>query len=97
MSVGLAVSKGEIDARAGDIARTFQRAFEDVTTLQAYLSSVTEQDLVAMGYSAQEVAVLKTGYNDLTQLGTIWVGAASLAQPKDFRTFVRQMWGVGAF
>ena len=28
---------------------------------------------------------------------TIWTGAATLATPKDFRVFVKQIWGVGAF
>ena len=36
MSVGLTVSKGEIDSRAGDIARRFQQGFEDVLTMKRY-------------------------------------------------------------
>ena len=97
MSVGLAVTKGEIDSRAGDIARTFQRAFEDVGTMKTYLDSAVEADLVALGYTSNEVAVLKTAFADLAELGTIWVGAAALPAAKDFRQFVRQLWGVGAF
>jgi len=97
MSVGLPVTKQELDSRSGDIARAFQRAFNDVLTLQSYLVAATEGDLEALGYSPQEVAVLKTAFTDLTQLGTIWTGSAPLAQAKDFRTFVRQLWGVGAF
>lgn len=97
MAVGLAVTKAEIDGRAGDIARRFQQAFEDVATMQTYLEATPTPDLVALGYSDQDVAVLKTAFADLTQLGTIWVGAAPLPQAKDFRAFVRQLWGVGAF
>ena len=97
MSVGLSVSQGEIDSRAGDIARRFQQVFEDVVTMQTYLEATPTADLVALGYSDQDVAVLKTAFADLTQLGTIWAGVAPLPQAKDFRTFVRQLWGVGAF
>ena len=97
MSVGLPVTKQEIDTRAGDIAREFQRNFTDVATLQMYLEATPNADLVALGYTDQEVATLKTAFVDLTQLGAIWVGAQALADPKDFRTFVRQLWGVGAF
>ena len=97
MSVGLPATKQEIDSRAGDIARAFQRTFADVVTLQSYLAATPDGDLVTLGYSANEVAVLKTAFTDLTQLGTIWTGSAALAQAKDFRTFVRQLWGVGAF
>jgi hypothetical protein len=97
MSVGLTVSKGEIDSRAGDIARRFQQGFEDVLTMKLYLDGTTEQALIDLGYTANEVAVLKTAWADLAQLGEIWVGAAALATPKDFRVFVKQIWGVGAF
>lgn len=97
MSVGLPVTKTEIDQRAGDIARTFQGTFEDVATMQTYLEATPNADLVALGYSDQDVATLKTAFADLMQLGRIWGGAEALAAPKDFRTFVRQLWGVGAF
>jgi hypothetical protein len=97
MSVGLPVTKTEIDSRAGDIARSFQAAFENVLTMQTYLEATPNPDLVALGYTDQEVAVLKTAFADLTQLATIWNGAAALPAAKDFRAFVRQLWGVGAF
>jgi hypothetical protein len=97
MSVGLPATKAEIDTRAGDIARTFQRAFGDVVTMQQYLAATVEADLIALGYTSEEVASLKTAYVDLTQLGTIWTGSAALPAAKDFRVFVSRLWGVGAF
>jgi hypothetical protein len=97
MSVGLPVTKSEIDSRAGDIARNFQQIFEDVATMQGYLLATINTDLIALGYTDQEVAVLKTAFTDLELLGKIWIGAEALPGPKDFRTFVRQLWGVGAF
>jgi hypothetical protein len=65
MAIGLPVTKTEIDARSGDISRAFQRMAGDVTTLKAFLDTQTEPALVALGYTAQEVAVLKTGIADL--------------------------------
>jgi hypothetical protein len=97
MSLGLAVSKLELDSRSGEIARTFQRAFDDVLVLKGFLDATPDADLVALGYTSDEVAVLKTAWADLTQLANIWAGTANLAQAKDFRTFVRRIWGVGAF
>lgn len=97
MSVGLPVTKTEIDTRAGDIARSFQASFEDVATMQTYLEATPNADLELLGYTAQEVATLKTAFTDLVQLGRIWSGQEALAAAKDFRTFVRQLWGVGAF
>ena len=97
MSVGLTVSKGEIDSRAGDITRSFQQAFENVATMKLYLDGAADADLVALGYTENEVAILKSAWGDLAELGTIWTGSAALATPKDFRSFVRRLWGVGAF
>ena len=97
MSVGLAVTKGEIDSRAGDISRSFQAAFENVATLALFLDATPDQDLIELGYTAGEVATLKTAWADLVELGTIWTGNAALANAKDFRAFVRRLWGVGSF
>jgi hypothetical protein len=97
MSVGLAVTKSEIDARAGEISSAFQRAFDDVVVLKGFLDATVDADLIALGYTANEVAVLKTAWADLAQLGTLWTGAAALPAAKDFRVFARQLWGVGAF
>ena len=97
MSVGMPVTKSEIDARAGDIARAFQKAFADVLTMKGYLDQTVDADLVALGYTGGEVAILKTAFADLFQLSGIWSGQSNLTSAKDFRTFVRQIWGVGAF
>jgi hypothetical protein len=97
MSVGLPVTKDEIDSRAGDIARQFQRLFGDVVTMQQYLLATPNPDLIELGYTDQDVAALKTAFTDLMLLAGIWVGDEALAAPKDFRVFVQQLWGVGAF
>ena len=97
MSVGLPVTKNEVDSRSGDTARLFQRAFEDAATMQLYLEGTANADLEAMGYTPQEVSILKSAYNDLTFLGQVWIGQQASPALKDFRTFVRLLWGVGAF
>jgi hypothetical protein len=97
MSVGLPASKTEIDTRAGDIARTFQKSFGDVLTMQGYLTATSEADLIALGYTSGDVASLKTAFTDLMQLADIWTGNAALPEAKDFRVFVSRLWGVGSF
>jgi len=97
MSVGLPVTKDELDQRSGDLARSFQNNFQDTATLQSYLDATDQATLEALGYTPDDVAALKTAISDLSQLGRIWAGAEALAAPKDFRTFVRRLWGVGSF
>ena len=95
--VGYAVTQSEINSRAGDIARRFQDLFTDVATMTGYLDRTVDADLIALGYTSDDVALLKTAFADLGQLGRIWAGAEGLASPKDFRTFVARIWGLGAF
>jgi hypothetical protein len=95
--VGLAVTKAELDARAGGIARTFQQAFNNVNTLRDFIRSVDPAALTAMGYSADEVTLLKNAIEDLAQFGNIWRGEEIGPPNKDFRYHVQRLWGLGAF
>jgi hypothetical protein len=97
MSVGNQTSKPDLDSRAGAIAGSFQRAFSDAATLQSYLAATPEADLVALGYTPDDIATLKTAFSDLAQLGAIWIGDDALPEAKDFRVFVRRLWGIGTY
>ncbi|HET9258266.1 MAG TPA: hypothetical protein VFO16_24135 [Pseudonocardiaceae bacterium] len=95
MSVGLPVHKSDIDSRAGSICSVLQMQFQAVLSFQGYLDATANADLIAMGYTDQEVATLKTAFADLFLLAQIYTGAVALPAAKDFRTFARQLWGVG--
>lgn len=96
MSVGITVTKGEIDSRMGDLARSFQNSFSDAAILKTFFDTHVDNELIDLGYTAGEVAILKSAIADVTQLFNIYSGQAALAAPKDFTTFLRQLWGVGA-
>lgn len=96
MSVGLNPSKTDIDLAAGNLARLVQQVFNQVKELDYFLDAASTEQLVAKGYTAGEVALLKSAVSDLDQLRTIYTGDAALANVKDFRTFARQLWGLGA-
>jgi hypothetical protein len=91
MSIGVPVDKMSLDAQSGSVARKLNQAFEEAINMGYYLEGKTEDDLIALGYTSQEVAVLKTAFVDLTQLADIYRGVAALAAPKDFRAFARQL------
>jgi hypothetical protein len=97
MSVGLPVTKQEVDTRSGDTCRAFQRLLEDIATMKTFLDTNPDQTLIDLGYTAGEVTILKSAFADLSQLTGIAIGQDALAAPKDFRAFARQLWGVGAF
>ena len=96
MSVGFTISKGEIDTRMGDLSRSFQKLFRDEVVLKDFFDATVDADLQALGYSVNEVAILKSAIADLDQLRRIADGAEALAETKDFTQFLRLLWGVGA-
>lgn len=97
MSAGLNPTKVEIDGVVGNLTRQLAELFTKVETMQYYLVGTISADLEAKGYTPNEVALVKSAFTDLKQLHDIFTGTVNLASAKDFRTFVKQLWGLGAF
>lgn len=97
MSVGRIISKGEIDVQIGDWASMFQKQLQRITTLKGFFDSQTDDQLVALGYIATEVPIIRAGINDGWQHAQITIGQAALASPQDFRQYISQFWGVGNY
>jgi hypothetical protein len=95
MSIGLNPSKAEIDATCGVVARDLQKALDRVETFKYWLDSKVDADLTALGYTPGEIAIMRSAWADAAQLYDIYSGSANLATAKDFRTFIRQVWGLG--
>ncbi len=96
MSVGFPVTKGEIDTRMGDLARSFQKLFRDEVIMKSYFDSTADADLQALGFTVQEVATLKSSINDLDQLRLVATGEQDITPAKDFTAFLHLLWGLGA-
>jgi hypothetical protein len=96
MSVGFVVSKSEIDSRMGNLARTFQQIFRDEVVMKGYFDSTVDADLQALGYTPQEVSVLKSAIADLDQLRLVATGEQDVTPAKDFTQFLHLLWGLVA-
>lgn len=92
---GIAVTKEQIDSVAGQLALDIADVGHRVSAFKAWLDTKSVSDLEALGYSTQEANVIKSAYADAAEHIAIFTGSAALAQPKDFRTFLRQLWGFG--
>lgn len=96
MAIGIQVTKAVLDQRAGSTAQQLRQVFEQVDAIKEYLDQKTAQNLVdELGYTLQEANVVKSAWADLAQLNQLFQGAGNLPATKDFRTFVRQLWGLG--
>ena len=93
MSVGLPATKPDIDVQAGSIALRLRDVMRDIASLQTYFAATPDADLIALGYTSGEVAIVKSASSDMNQLRTIYEGAATLGSAKDFRTFAKLLIG----
>lgn len=95
MTLGLQPPKAQVDETVGAQTRALNVLFTEIGAFKAWLDGETDTDLADLGYTPGEVAELRSAYVDLDQLRTIYIGAASLASAKDFRTFAKRMWHFG--
>ena len=96
MAVGYPQGRADIDQRAGTLTASLRNLFDEIDRFETFLLATPDVDLEApaIGYTSQEVAVLKSAFGDLSQLGRIYRGQEDLDTAKDFRTFAKLLTGV---
>lgn len=94
MSVGLAVDKLTLDSHAGRLALDLRNTLDAITRLQTYLAATADADLISMGYTSYEVAVLKSAIGDLSTVASVANGDVLPTELTDYFTFAKQLLGV---
>ena len=93
--IGLQFTKIELNQKAGQIAKDVNTAFRQVRELQDFFSWKPNEDLLALGFTPEEVNDIKAAYTRLDALRQIYEGlAAQGATPEDFRAFPKRLWGI---
>lgn len=97
MPIGLTsdVSKGTVDFQLGTISKNLNLAMEAIDNFKFFIDTTVDADLQALGYTVDEITLLRTCAADMEELKNIYAGAATLATAKDFRAFIRRVWGTG--
>lgn len=95
MSVGLTLSKADLDNRAASIALDLRNVLYRVQVFKAALDTLSVAQLQALGYatSPDEASILKSSFTDLDKLRTIYEGTGTQGTTYDFRTFAKQLTG----
>ena len=94
MTVGFPINKGSLDGRSGSLANGIMQWAAQALDLQNHLNSLPEPDLVEMGYTTDEVALLKSASTDMAHLAAVFYGQAEQTPPYDFRVFVSRIAGL---
>jgi hypothetical protein len=91
---GYPKNKESVDNIVGELAQSINRDFRRAIELKGELDFYDDAALTSLGYTAGEVATLRTLATNLGQLYNIYTGTASLASAKDFRPALRAVWGI---
>lgn len=94
MSVGTAVVKVDVDYKAAQLALTLRTNFDAIRNFKIWLDTKVDNDLTTLGYSAGEVATLRSAVADMDELRRVYEGLATVAVAKDFRAFAKLLTGV---
>lgn len=94
MSLGYPATKTDLDNRAGQLAIQLRDTFTAIRRFKAYLDTQTDPNLTGLGYSAGEVATLRSSYVDLDKLATVYGGTVTQGTTYDFQTFAKLLCGV---
>lgn len=94
MSVGIVTTKNTFDIASGQLAKQIAEWARSATDLDQYLDTLTDADLEALGYTADDVALLKSAAGDMATLAAIYRGEQAQAPAYDFRTFTLRIAGL---
>lgn len=94
MSVGFTTTKSSLDQQSGLLAQQIIQWADTAINLQRYLAAAPDADLEALGYSPEDVALLKSASNDMNKLAEVFRGEAEQTPAYDFRTFTARIAGL---
>lgn len=96
MTIGIALTKGQLDTDVGAAALELVKLLRVIDQLQELFLIHADADFTALGYTAGEVATMKSAWlTDAPQLAQIVRGLAALPVAKDFRANIDLMMGDG--
>lgn len=94
MTVGFPVAKLDIDSTVGQICLQLRDSISRVPVIQGRINAMSDADLQALGYSVDDITLLKAVITDLVALQQIAFGQGVLPNAYDFRTNVSKVTGI---
>jgi hypothetical protein len=92
---GISISREEINNVVGNLSLDIKEALDRAVALHEYLAGKTTEDLTSLGFAETDVATIKSAMADAAQLADVYYGRAPIATAKDFRVFMKRLYGIG--
>jgi hypothetical protein len=81
---GFQVTKDALNQRIGSCVVAGESWFEDVERIQAWLAGKTDAEVIALGYTSEEVSLIKSSFVDLDNLRKVAYGQQAQANANNF-------------
>ncbi len=94
MAVGSPADKAAIDARSAYLAVQIRDTLDAASRLKLFLDGKSVADLEALGYTADEAAVLKSAFTDLDNLRSVATGGQTVPAANNFLFWSSKLVGV---
>jgi hypothetical protein len=94
MPVGIPVDKSTLDTTAGRTVLQLAQTFDQVVRLKNWLDAKTDAELLALGYVAAEITLLRASFTDLSNLVKVARGQGTQAAANDFFFNARKLTGL---
>jgi hypothetical protein len=94
MSVGIPVDKATLDRTIGNCIIGLHNQFATIEKIQAYLAARDTPTLMGMGYTEDDVTLVKSAFSQLTALIAIAEGQGTQAEENNFFFFADQLTGL---
>jgi len=94
VSVGKVVTKADYDSKSGDLAQQINQWAEAAANLASNVGTMTDPDLVNLGYTPDDVTLLRTCVGDMHKLAQVYLGEIDQTPAYDFRTFLNRISGL---
>lgn len=97
MAAGYQINQSVVNNRVGSTAAAVIGALSDARKVQGWLLATPDATLTAMGFSAQDVADMKSAFIDLVKLADIFDGVQTQASTYNFGSFSKRLVGVNQY
>lgn len=93
MTMGLPVTKAQLDNDFGATALGLRRSLNRIEELHHYLVITPDATLIALGYTAGQVATIKSAFSDGDTINNLATGNATLAVATNLMANLDQLAG----
>jgi hypothetical protein len=91
------VDRSQINGNASQIAKDLDRVFLRANELKTFLDGIADGNLITdYGYLQADINDLRSALLDVEALRLIYIGNQPQTSVKDFRLFLKRIWGLGA-